>query len=347
MGSSNFESWLAEKQSSILYAALASKEQDKQFSELFRKLGEAALEQAEVWENKMRAAGEPVPRDVPVGLRLRFVIFLINMLGAKPIRTILAASKIRGISVYTDTIPAHPYPESIHDIGRRHTALGFGGNFRAAVFGINDGIVSNAALIFGMVGASSLDPHIVILAGFAGLLAGAFSMAAGEFLSVRSQKELFEYQIGLEAEELKLYPEEEAAELAIIYEARGMQKSDAALLAKNLIANPQTALDTLAREELGLNPNELGSEYQVAISSFVAFAFGAAIPLVPFFFLSGASSFVTSIIATAVALFTIGAVLSLFTGRSAIMSAFRMLGIGAGAATLTYFIGHVLGVSIS
>jgi len=347
MASSNVESWLAEKHSVILYAALATKERDKQFAELFRKLGEAALEQAEVWEKKMLESGEKIPSNVPIGLRLRFVLFLISALGARPIRTILAASKIRGISVYTNMIPSHPFPESVHDIGRRHTGLGFGGNFRAAVFGINDGIVSNAALIFGMVGASSLDSHIVILAGFAGLLAGAFSMGAGEFLSVRSQKELFKYQIGLEAEELKLYPEEEAAELAIIYEARGMNRSDADRLAKNLIANPQTALDTLAREELGLNPNELGSEYQVAITSFAAFAFGAAIPLVPFFFLHGTSSFVTSIIATGAALFIIGAVLSLFTGRSAIVSAFRMLAIGAGAASLTYFIGHMLGVSIS
>lgn len=347
MSNSNYESWLAEKQSAILYAALASKEHDKQFAHLFGKLGRAALDQAEVWEKQMRQAGETIPNVVPVGLRLRAVLFLINTLGARPIRTVLAASKIRGISVYTKVLPSHPFPQSVHEVGQRHTGLGFGGNFRAAVFGINDGIVSNAALIFGMAGASALDPHIIILAGFAGLLAGAFSMGAGEFLSVRSQRELFEYQIGLEAEELKLYPDEEAAELSLIYEARGMDKSDADALAKRLIENPQTALDALAREELGLNPNELGSEYQVALSSIVAFAFGAAIPLVPFFFLSGTSSFVASIIATGAALFIVGAFLSLFTGRSAIMSAVRMLAIGAGAASLTYFIGRVLGVSIS
>lgn len=347
MPSSDFKSWLAEKQSAILYEALTSKEKDPRFAELFRKLRAAALEQATVWEQKMTAEGQAIPNEVPTGLRLRIVLLLINMLGAKPIRTILAASKIRGISVYTKSLPSHPFPQSVHEIGRRHSGLGFGGNFRAAVFGINDGMVSNAALIFGMAGASSSDPHVVVLSGFAGLLAGAFSMAAGEFLSVRSQKELFKYQIGLEAEELKLYPDEEAAELSLIYQARGMPKEQADSLSKKLISDPNVALDTLAREELGLNPKELGSEYQVALSSFISFALGAAIPLLPFFFVHGTASFMASIIATGSALLIIGACLSLFTGRGAIMSGIRMLIIGASATGLTYVVGRILGVSIS
>jgi len=347
MASSNYQSWLAEKQSAKLYDALAVKENNPQYSKLFHELSIAALEQAGIWEEKMKLAGEAIPSEVPFGVRLRIVLFLINRLGAAPIRTVLAASKIRGVSVYTKVLPSHPFPQSVHEVGRRHSGVGFGGNFRAAVFGINDGMVSNAALIFGMAGASALDPRMVILAGLAGLLAGAFSMAAGEFLSVRSQKELFEYQIGLEAEELKLYPEEEAAELALIYEARGMDKSEADALAKKLIADPKIALDTLAREELGLNPKELGSEYQVAIASFASFALGAAIPLIPFFFMSGTASFIASIAATLTALLIIGGFLSLFTGKSAILSALRMLVIGASAMGLTYLVGKLFGVSIN
>jgi VIT1/CCC1 family predicted Fe2+/Mn2+ transporter len=197
-----------------------------------------------------------------------------------------------------------------------------------------------------MAGASHLDAHIIILAGVAGLLAGAFSMAAGEFLSVRSQKELFEYQIGLEAEELKLYPEEEAAELALIYEARGLTKEEADAISKRIIADPALALETLAREELGLNPNELGSEYQAALFSFGAFSIGAFVPLLPFFLTRGSGVFVFSITLTASALFITGAALSLFTGRGALLSGLRMLLIGSAAAALTYLIGTALGVAV-
>lgn len=340
------QSWLAEKQSALLYEALAVKEEHSVYGELFRKLKVAALEQAEVWEEQMRKAGEAVPTQVKTGLRINIILLLIKVLGVKPLRSILAATKVRGLSVYTQALPSHPLPHSVADIGRRHTGMGFGGNFRAAVFGINDGLVSNAALIFGMAGASAMDSHIIILAGIAGLFAGAFSMGAGEFLSVRSQKELFKYQIGLEAEELKLYPEEEAAELALIYEARGLTKSEAEALSNRIIANPEQALDTLAREELGLNPSELGSEYQAALFSFGAFSIGALIPLLPFFFGRGHTPFYFSIACTAAALFITGASLSLFTGKGALLSGTRMLLIGAAAAALTFFAGSLVGVSV-
>lgn len=341
------KSWLAEKQSSVLYKALAAKEKDPVFSALFLKLGDSAQEQAGIWESKMQADQESVPNKVPLGMRLQIILILINAFGAKPIRTLLAAAKIRGLSVYSNVLPNHPLPLTMADVGQRHTGSAFGGNLRASVFGINDGMVSNAALIFGMAGASSMDNHIVILAGIAGLLAGAFSMAAGEYLSVRSQKELFEYQIGLEAEELKLYPEEEAAELALIFEARGLTREEAQTLSKRLISDPERALDTLAREELGLNPKELGSEYQAAFFSFCAFSLGAVIPLVPFFIAVGKNALIGSIAVTAVALFVTGAVLSLFTGRNAVVSGLRILVIGTAAAAMTYGVGTILGVSIS
>jgi VIT1/CCC1 family predicted Fe2+/Mn2+ transporter len=188
---------------------------------------------------------------------------------------------------------------------------------------------------------------VVLLSGVAGLLAGAFSMASGEYVSVRSQREMFEYQIGLEREELDQYPQEEAAELALIYSAKGIPRAEARALADRLIQDPARALDTLAREELGLNPDELGSPLGAALSSFVAFSLGALIPLAPYLFSSGTNTFDTSIVLTGVALFSVGAILSLFTGRHAMRGGLRMLAIGALAGGATYLIGHLLGVKLS
>ncbi len=161
--------------------------------------------------------------------------------------------------------------------------LSGGGNLRAAVFGVNDGLISNASLILGVAGANA-DAATILLTGVAGLVAGAFSMAAGEYVSVRSQREMYEYQIGLERDELAEYPDEEAHELALIYEARGMGSAEALRMATQIIADPERALDTLAREELGLNPEDLGSPWGAALFSFISFALGSAIPLLPFFF---------------------------------------------------------------
>lgn len=340
------KNWLAEKESAMIYEALAAKEKDAAFSAMFAKLARSAHGQARVWAKKIEIEGGLVPKEAKPSVRVRLILTLVRLLGAKPLRTVLAAAKVRGLSVYTKALPNHAFPARLEDVGRRHTGSTFGGNFRAAVFGINDGMVSNAALIFGIAGASSLDARWVILTGVAGLLAGAFSMAAGEYLSVRSQKDLFEYQIGLEAEELKLYPEEEAAELALIFEARGLNREEAVALSNRLIADPTRALDTLAREELGLNPTELGSAAQASLFSFCSFALGAFIPLLPFFFHLGRTAFVLSIGATALSLFVTGAVLSLFTGKGALKSGLRMLIIGASTATFTYVLGSVLGVTL-
>jgi len=186
-----------------------------------------------------------------------------------------------------------------------------------------------------------------LLTGVAGLTAGAFAMAAGEFVSVRSQRELFEYQIGLEREELAEYPDAEAQELALIYKAKGLSGSEAQRVAKQLVADPEHALDTLAREELGLNPDELGSPWGAAISSLLSFAIGAAIPLLPFALGAGAHALVYTVILTAIALFAIGATLSLFTGRGAMMSGLRMLLLGGLAGAVTFSVGRLFGVSIS
>jgi VIT1/CCC1 family predicted Fe2+/Mn2+ transporter len=260
-------------------------------------------------------------------------------------RSVLAAMKVRGMSVYGKPEPGHPMPEPSTGMERRHRGLASGGNLRAAVFGVNDGLVSNASLILGVAGAAP-EAGVVALSGVAGLLAGAFSMAAGEYISVRSQREMYEYQIALERDELSAYPQEEAAELALIYEARGLDKEEAQRLAQTMIADPKRGLDTLAREELGLNPEELGSPWGAAAFSFLSFAVGASIPLVPFLVVRSGWALPVSVGLTAVALFAVGATLSLFTGRHAWRGGLRMLAIGAAAGALTFGIGRLLGVSL-
>jgi VIT1/CCC1 family predicted Fe2+/Mn2+ transporter len=187
---------------------------------------------------------------------------------------------------------------------------------------------------------------VVLLTGIAGMCAGAFAMAAGEYISVRSQRELYEYQIALERDELQEYPEAEAQELALIYAAKGLPVKEAERLAKQIIADPEHALDTLAREELGLNPDELGSPWGAAISSFLSFAAGAMLPLSPFIFASGTRALPIAIGVTAIALFTVGALLSLFTGRNALYSGARMLALGSLAGGFTFLIGKLAGVTL-
>jgi VIT1/CCC1 family predicted Fe2+/Mn2+ transporter len=260
-------------------------------------------------------------------------------------RRVLAAMKVRGMSIYSKSAPGHFMGPAMEGGEHRHRGVESGGNLRAAVFGVNDGLISNTSLIMGVAGAS-VDNAMVLLTGVAGLVAGAFSMAAGEYVSVRSQREMYEYQIGLEREELDHYPDAEAEELSLIYQARGLAKDEADRMARGIIADPATALTTLAREELGLNPEDLGSPLGAAASSFGSFALGASIPLLPFLLSSGTTALGFCVAASAVALFAVGASLSLFTGRSAALSGLRMLAIGALAGAITFAVGTLLGVSL-
>jgi VIT1/CCC1 family predicted Fe2+/Mn2+ transporter len=258
----------------------------------------------------------------------------------------LAAAKVRGLSIWLPAPVSEHAPPSIrdHEAGRHRNAQR-GSNLRAAVFGVSDGLVSNASLILGVSGANA-DSHTLVVAGFAGLLAGASSMAAGEYVSVRSQRELFEYQIGLERDELAQYPEEEEAEIALIYEARGLSRADAKALAHKLMSDPEHALDTLARDELGLDPGSLASPWGAAAYSFLAFAIGAALPLAPLFAVAGQRAVVFSGAIAFIALFAVGAALSLFTGRNAWWSGARLALIGSAAAAATFAIGHLFGVAV-
>ncbi len=237
---------------------------------------------------------------------------------------------------------------SAAEVGRReswHRAGGRSGTLRAVIFGVSDGLVSNLSLVMGVAGAASGNPSFILLAGIAGLLAGAFSMAAGEYISMQSQRELFERQIALERAEMEAMPEEEEAELAASYRAKGFTADEAARIAHRIFEDPQAALDILVREELGLDPDELGSPWRAAAGSFVAFAIGAVVPVIPYLFGGGTYVLFVSLGLSLVALFAVGAAVSLLTGRGLIFSGFRQLGIGLAAALVTYAIGSLIGVT--
>jgi VIT1/CCC1 family predicted Fe2+/Mn2+ transporter len=341
-----FESWGEEKESAYLYRVLAETEPSSARRALFASLAEQAEKQASIWAEMAQRAGGYTPSGYRPTRRALLVARLVRWFGAARMRPVLAAMKVRGMSIYDGPQHEHHMPKSIEEVGRRHGKPG-GGSLRAAVFGVNDGLVSNASLILGVAGATGVadSGHFIVVSGVAGLMAGAFSMAAGEYISIRSQREMFERQIAIEREELKQYPAEEAAELALIYEARGLEKADAQRVATSLIANPEHALDTLAREELGLDPNALGSPRLAAVSSFAAFAVGAVLPLAPFLVTSGQPALLGAVALTGASLFGVGAAISLFTGKAALWGGARMLLIGGSAAAVTFFIGRLLGVN--
>lgn len=311
------ENWLKEKSSAYLYRVLSDKESGTTRQLLFLELARAADEQAELWAKEIRKLGTNAPEHYVPDQRTRLVGRLIQQAGPRAIRPILVAMKMRGMSLYS-------------------------GNLRAAMLGINDGLVSNVSLILGVAGATS-DEQIVLLSGTAGLLAGALTMAAGEFISFRSQRKKHEYQVGSERAELTQEP---AAELALIFEARGLKKGEARQLAGKIIADPDQVQDKLAQETLSINPGELGSPAGAAFFSFVSFAVGGLIPLLPYIF-NNAYRLQTAIGLAGLALLAVGAVLSLDTQRHAALGGLRMLAIGAVAGATAYLIGSALGVILS
>jgi VIT1/CCC1 family predicted Fe2+/Mn2+ transporter len=357
------DNFLRERDGVAVYRALAKAEKDAARAEIFEKLATAEERHATRWARLLANNGAPIPQYRP-GWRIRLLGWFARRFGTQHILPLVTDLESRDQSIYRGqieaaglpaeerghlrTLRAMQYegenrPESILDLEGWHRTS-YGGSLRAAVFGANDGLVSNFSLVMGIVGANA-DPQFVLLAGIAGLLAGASSMAAGEYVSVQSQRELYEQQIAIEREELEMSPEEEHEELSLIYQAKGIPSGQAEQLARRILANKETAIDTLAREELGLDPSTLGSPWTAAASSFIAFAAGAAIPVIPYLLLSGNTAFITSAVVCGTALFVVGGLISVFTGRSLLFSGLRMLGIGALAAAVTYLIGRLLGVT--
>lgn len=342
------ENWLHEQESAWLYRRVAAVEPDTHKRQLFEQLAAAAEDQAHRWE--LAAARDGAARTGPPvfhpSLRARIVARLVGWLGPSAMRSVLAAMKLRGLSIYSGAAAAgHAMPTTVSDVGVRHRR-GLGGNLRATVFGINDGLLANTSLVMGIAGASGASA-IILITGAAGLLAGALSMAAGEYVSVRSQREMYEHQIALEKAEIAEYPQEEAEELALIYAARGMPLEQARDVCRKLIARPDDALDVLAREELGISADTLGSPSGAAAASFLSFALGAAVPLLPFVLgWVGGPAVIAAAVLTATTLFGVGLAISLFTGRHAVRGGLRMVLIGTAAAAVTYMLGRTLGLAL-
>lgn len=348
-----------EREGIALYEELSKAEKDPDQARKFSEMAEMERHHAGVWETKIRDAGSPVPAPRRM-IRPRLVGALARLFGTRQVAPMIGAMESGAARDYMRQGDAPP--EMIRD-ERAHAQVftelsrpgvaniinheswhrsSRSGSLRAGIFGINDGLVSNLSLVLGVAGA---DPGqgVVLLAGVAGLIAGASSMAAGEYISMRTQREVFERQMELEAEEIELAPEAELEELSLIYQAKGVEKSQADAVAATVMSDKTVALRTMALEELGMDPDELGSPWGAAIASFLMFTVGAIIPILGFIFATDGAALVTSIVVSGLALLTVGGLLSFLTGRSALYGAARMFGIGAVAAMVTFAIGSFAG----
>lgn len=350
-----------------MYGQLAELEQDRDLQEIYRQLAAAEQRHLELWRAQLREAGVDDQPPSP-SRRVRLLMWLARRFGVDAVLPVIKTMERDATTMYAGVAIAEaaglPADETAHYrifdalsrrqrsegvpgsvIGRiesRHRALGGGNALRAAVLGANDGLVSNLALVAGFAGA---DPGqgAIVLAGVAGLVAGASSMALGEWISVTASREAAEAQIRVEREELLVAPEEEAEELALIYQARGIPREAAEELAQSIIRDPEHALATLAREELGIVPEDLGSPWTAATASFFLFALGAVIPVIPFFVGSGLAFVLAGAVASGAGLFLLGAAITLLTGRHWLFGGTRQLVLGLAAAVLTYVIGGVVG----
>jgi VIT1/CCC1 family predicted Fe2+/Mn2+ transporter len=349
-----------------IYRAMADAERQPALATVYRKLADAEARHAALWETKLRDAGASTAAMRP-SWRARVLAFVARRVGAGWVAATVAGREAKDQGGYDDQPEAAgtslPRDERSHArvlqqiaggglpgpaIARlegRHRATA-GNALRAAVLGIDDGLVSNFSLVMGVAGAGG-DARAIAVAGLAGLLAGSLSMALGEWLSVQSARELYTRQIAVEREELAAAPEEEEEELALIYQAKGANETQARALARQIIGSGQ-ALETLVREELAIDPSELGgSAYVAAGTSFAMFAAGALVPLVPFAFASGTTAVVAAAAVSGGALFVIGALITLITGQPALRAGLRQLLIGAAAAGTTFAVGRLLGVVLA
>lgn len=360
-----------ETDSAALYRTLADCESRPELRELYRRLAAIEERHADFWRRQFEQAGASAPAVGP-GWRTRVLMRLARLLG--PDWVVGAAASLEQIDRYQyDDQPetadtGMPGQERSHARllnelagGRRNTwngrlfaslegrhgaGAGTGNALRAAVLGANDGLVSNFSLVMGVAGAA-FSADALLLTGLAGLLAGACSMALGEWLSVQNARELYQQQIATERDELEMVPDEEAEELVLIYRAKGLDESRARAMARDIMADKDHALDTLVREELGIDPDDLGgSAWLAAITSFVVFSLGALLPVLPFLFLDGQAAVLACALFSTAGLFLIGALVTLFTGRSLLASGLRQVTFGLGAAAITYALGHWLGVTV-
>jgi VIT1/CCC1 family predicted Fe2+/Mn2+ transporter len=350
-----------------LYRLLAEAEKDDHLRTLYERLAVSEDRHLALWEQKLREAGTEPPRGGP-SLKVRMLGWLARRFGTGLVAPIVTNMELAAQTMYDDqpeavaeNLPAdersharlfreiaktgkmHDPQVSIAQVEGRHRGAS-GNALRAAVLGANDGLVSNLALVVGVAGASP-GQDIVILAGIGGLVAGALSMAQGEWISVRSSAEAFERQVAIERDELALMPEEEEEELTLIYQAKGLTEADARQTARRILSDHEMALETLTREELGMSRDEAGNPWVAALASLLMFATGAIIPLIPWFFGGGSPAAILSVIFGAIGLFGLGAAITLFTGRSAWYSGSRQMLQGVASAGIAYLIGSAVGAT--
>ena len=367
--------WQSEIDAAVLYRAMAEGEENAPVAELYERLAAAEDRHATFWAERLEDAGRAPGPPRPSG-RARVLAWLARRCGAALVAPTVAADERRDQGMYDDqpetagtgmradergharvlaralsaTHSSGLSGSQLVRVEGRHRGLG-GNALRAAVLGANDGLVSNASLVMGVAGAAAggaIAPGSIAIAGVAGLLAGAGSMAMGEWISVTSAREAAQRQLDVEADELAEHPEEEAEELRLIYQARGLEESEARRIAERLMRDPDLALEAQARDELGIDPDDLGGSPRVAAAtSFLLFALGAVIPVVPFVVFTGGTAVLVSVFASALGLFALGAAITLFTGRGVLLSGVRQLLIGAGAAAVTYGVGALLGVTVA
>ena len=363
--------WLAnlrdERDGAALYEGLARIDRNPERAHSFAELAIGERRHAEMWQRKLEKEGVVVPPDRPSS-RVRTLLWLAGRLGTDAVIPYVVAGEATDADKYAaqggDAVPLaaeeRAHQQVLSGLGRGGTTEaraaiavregwhrgGRAGSIRAAIFGMNDGLVSNLSLVLGVAGAGA-DPHALLITGFAGLLAGASSMAVGEYTSVASQRDLLARQIELERRELAEAPEEEAAELALIFKQKGLTTEQASRTAAELLKNPEHALDTLVREELGLDPADLGSPWGAASSSFVTFAVGASVPVIPFFFLRGTPAVVVAASAAGLVLAAVGGAVGFLSGTRIWRSVLRMVGLAAVAAGVTYAVGKLFGAAVT
>ena len=359
--------WLDERNGAALYDALGQLEKDQRLRRVFGKLAGSEREHAQFWEDRLLAAGKKIP-DFHPSFRTRTLILFARLFGTAFVIPSVTAAEFADRDKYavqgdagTMSRDERGHAAVMRAMASRNGSMsgrqiasaerwhrGTSGNdLRAAVLGANDGLVSNFCLVMGVAGGGA-PASVILLTGVAGLVAGAFSMALGEWLSVTNSREMARSQVAKEAEELLENPEAERKELALIYEAKGLSEEEAHRVAAQLMEDRSSALDTLVREELGIDPAEMGGNpWSAAGISFVLFALGALAPIAPFFFTGSAGGIAWSIGLSLAALVALGAVTSLFNGRSAWFSGARQMLIGAAAAAITYMAGAAFGAAVS
>ena len=357
----------SERDAAALYSRLADAETGER-QEIFRELASIELKHAAHWEDKLREAGANVPAAGGPSLRTRLIGTAARRLSIETVLPMIERAEKADAGTYDNDPDAAPgmaadershartlahlldggRPDPQAQIRRRESwhRSDRSGALRAGVFGVSDGLVSNTALVMGFAG-SGTSRTVTLLAGIAGLLAGSFSMAAGEYISMSSQREMYEREISLEQAELEEKPEEEHAELVLIYRAKGLSKPEAEQLADRIMADRSVALDTLAREELGLDPDELGSPWGAAFSSLFAFAIGAFVVIIPYLAGSGKAALLTAIVLAVAALFGVGASIGALNGRGVLRSGLRQVIAGVIAAAVTFGVGHLIAAHVS